>query len=164
MKNTGKVLGFDYGLARIGVAVGDVQTRTVQPLTTLRCRDGRPEWRRLEELCATWLPCCLVVGKPDERSPPRLLRHLQGFVSGLRRRLDLPVHAASETCTSNEAYALLKRRRRAIRKEEIDKAAAALIVEGWLADYAKTPCARRPRTPAPMNARGNPPKPRPARR
>ena len=138
MKSAGKVLGFDYGLARIGVAVGDLQTRSVQPLTTLRCRDGRPEWRRLEELCATWLPCCIVVGQPDERSPRLLLRHLQGFVSGLRRRLDVPVHAASEAYTSNEAYALLKQRRRPIRREEIDKIAAALIVEGWFADEAKT--------------------------
>lgn len=144
MENADKVLGFDYGLARIGVAVGDVQTRTVQPLTTLRCRDGRPEWRRLEELCETWLPCCIVVGKPDDRSPRRLLRHLQGFVSALRRRLGVPVHAACEAYTSSEAYALLKRRRRPIRKEEIDKTAAALIVEGWLADQVKTPCVRRP--------------------
>ena len=139
MKNADKVLGFDYGLARIGVAVGDLQTRTVQPLTTLRCRDGRPEWRRLEQLCATWLPCCIVVGKPDERSPRLLLRRLQGFVSGLRRRLNLPVHTASEAYTSNEAYALLKQRRRPIRREEIDKTAAALIVEGWFATEAKTP-------------------------
>ena len=144
MANAGKVLGFDYGLARIGVAVGDVQTRTAQPLTTLRCRDGRPEWRRLEELCATWLPCCIVVGEPDQRSPPQLLRRLQGFVSGLRRRLDVPVHTASEAYTSHEAYALLKQRRRAIRKEEIDKTAAALIVEGWFADDANTPDLRRP--------------------
>ena len=144
MASADKVLGFDYGLARIGVAVGDVQTRTVQPLTTLRCRDGRPEWRRLEELCATWLPCCIVVGKPDERSPPRLLRRLQGFVAALRRRLGVPVHTASEAYTSREAYALLKRRRRAIRREEIDKTAAALIVEGWLADEANAPGARRP--------------------
>ena len=133
MADADKVLGFDYGLARIGVAVGDVHTRVAQPLTTLRCRDGRPEWRQIEKLCDDWLPCCVVVGKPDDDSPARLLRQLRGFVAVLRRRLHVPVHAASEAYTSLEAYHLLRQRRRKIDKEEIDRTAAALLLEGWLA-------------------------------
>ena len=131
-----KVLGFDYGLARIGVAVGDVHTRIVQPLTTLACRKGSPEWRRIEALLQTWLPCRVVVGKPGDTSPPELLHALNRFVSGLRRRFNGPVETADEAWTSNDAYRLLKQRRSAggarIRKEEIDKTAAALILEGWL--------------------------------
>lgn len=134
-----KVLGFDYGLARIGVAVGDVDTRIVQPLTTLACKKGSPEWRRIEALLQTWLPCRVVVGKPGGHSPPQLLHALNRFVSGLRRRFNGPVETADEAWTSDDAYRLLKQRRSAgdggkIRKEEIDKTAAALILEGWLAN------------------------------
>lgn len=135
--NSDKVLGFDYGLARIGVAVGDVHTRIVQPLTTLACNKGNPEWRRIDALLQTWLPRRVVVGKPGGHSPPQLLHALNRFLSGLRRRFDGPVETADEAWTSDDAYRLLKQRRRAgdggrIRKEEIDKTAAALILEGWL--------------------------------
>ena len=142
-----KVLGFDYGLARIGVAVGDVQTRATQPLTTLACKKGRPEWRRIETLFLAWLPCRLIVGKPDDDSPPELMHALNRFVSGLRRRFDVPVHTADEAHTSGDAYSLLRERRRRdaharsggrIRKGEIDKTAAALILEGWLSQPART--------------------------
>ncbi len=136
VNDSDKVLGFDYGLARIGVAVGDVQTRIVQPLTTLACGKGGPEWRRIEALLQTWLPCRVVVGKPGDASPPELLHALNRFVSGLRRRFDGPVETADEAWTSDDAYRLLKQRRISggarIRKEEIDKTAAALILENWL--------------------------------
>ena len=49
---TGTLLGFDYGPRKIGVAVGQQVTATAAPLTTLRCRDERPDWPILASLAA----------------------------------------------------------------------------------------------------------------
>ena len=42
------VLGFDYGLKRIGVATGQCITATAAPLNPLAARDGVPDWGHVE--------------------------------------------------------------------------------------------------------------------
>ena len=57
-------LGLDFGLKRIGVAVGNAERRTAQALSTVAARDGVPNWRQLEKQVERWLPTLLVVGLP----------------------------------------------------------------------------------------------------
>ena len=44
------VLGFDFGLARIGVATGQTLTKTATPLTILKAQQGQPDWTQVEQL------------------------------------------------------------------------------------------------------------------
>ncbi|MEL0223918.1 MAG: Holliday junction resolvase RuvX, partial [Gammaproteobacteria bacterium] len=57
-------IGFDYGLARIGVATGQTLTQTASPLTALPAKDGTPQWEEIEKLLAEWKPDVVVVGLP----------------------------------------------------------------------------------------------------
>jgi putative Holliday junction resolvase len=51
----GYILGFDFGLRRIGVAVGQATTRTATALLTVG--NGRkPDWAALDRLVAEWKP------------------------------------------------------------------------------------------------------------
>ena len=43
------VLGFDFGLARIGVATGQTVTKTATPLTILKAQQGQPDWTQVEQ-------------------------------------------------------------------------------------------------------------------
>ncbi|MBT5701472.1 MAG: Holliday junction resolvase RuvX, partial [Gammaproteobacteria bacterium] len=50
------VMGFDFGMGKIGVAVGQRITGTANPLTILKARDGIPNWAQLEKLIQEWQP------------------------------------------------------------------------------------------------------------
>ena len=64
MKSSGRVLAFDWGLRNIGVAVGNRQLGTSEPLTIVRARDGVADWQTIGKLLSEWEPEILIVGDP----------------------------------------------------------------------------------------------------
>lgn len=137
------VLGFDYGKARIGVAVMNTLTGVATPQSTIAARDGKPDWDTLSRCLKSWNPARLVVGMPrkldgaDSAMQEPILR----FVRQLEGRYGLPVDVVNEQLSSREAEQRLKQarqagRKRKIRKEEIDQVAAAIILESWMQEYA----------------------------
>ena len=54
------VLAFDFGLKRIGVAVGEPELRIAHPLPAR----SRISFAEIEELVDEWQPAALVVGLP----------------------------------------------------------------------------------------------------
>ena len=58
------LLAFDFGLQRIGVAVGQEITRSATPLPTLSAKKGEPDWSAVSQLITTWHPTALLVGLP----------------------------------------------------------------------------------------------------
>jgi len=133
------IIAFDYGLRRIGVAVGQSVTRSASPVGTLNCRDGIPDLGKLDAIVRDWTPSRLVVGLPvhADGSPSEMQANVEAFVTQLARYA-LPVVTIDERYTSVEAETALKNARAAgtrgrIRKEHIDAAAAVLIAERYLA-------------------------------
>ena len=128
----GTLLGFDFGPAKIGVAVGQTLTGTASPLETLRAVQQRPDWEGITRLIKTWEPEALVVGIPynmddTEAEPaPRARR----FARQLEGRYHLPVHLVDERLTSIEAKRDYLPNPKRI--EELDAVAAKLILETWL--------------------------------
>ena len=66
MPETGnrRILAFDFGTRRIGVASGQELLGTGQPLAMIPARDGIPDWQQVEKLLAEWQPDIVVVGLP----------------------------------------------------------------------------------------------------
>lgn len=132
------LLGFDFGTRKIGVAVGQLVTRSASPLITLRSRNERPDWEQIEALIRDWKPVGLVVGLPFNMDDtevdwsPRVHR----FARQLHGRYHLPVHLIDERLTSIEARRQLVARpgHKAPTLEAVDALAAALILETWLGE------------------------------
>src|SRR5690606_40137579 len=59
-----RLLAFDFGTRRIGVASGQEMLGTGQPLALLPARDGIPDWQQIEALLAEWQPDIVLVGLP----------------------------------------------------------------------------------------------------
>lgn len=59
-----RVLAFDYGTRRIGVASGQEMLGTGQPVAMIPARDGIPDWSKVEALLQEWQPDLVVVGLP----------------------------------------------------------------------------------------------------
>ena len=132
------VLGFDYGLKRIGVATGQRITATATPLHALAAQDGVPDWQRVEAVIKEWLPHALLVGLPlnMDDSESELSRLARKFARRLEGRFALPVFMVDERLTSRSARELLVDigARRKGKLPSLDSTAAVLMVEGWLSE------------------------------
>ena len=140
------LLGFDYGLKRIGVAVGQELTGTATALVTVRATDGKPDWDAITKLIEQWNPDELVVGLPLNMDGTfhELSYKAQRFGNQLHGRYNLRAHFMDERLSSLEAERQLKNLRQApiknaqkkksrkIQKTDIDKIAAKVILESWL--------------------------------
>jgi len=133
------VLGFDFGLARIGVAVSSPLTGVASSLTVLHARQGEPDWAGILQLVREWRPVVLVVGMPRklDGSPSAMQEAITAFVRRLGQQTGLPVELANEQLSSREAEQRLRLarqsgRKRKVRKEEIDQLAAVIILENWM--------------------------------
>lgn len=134
------LLAFDYGAKRIGVAVGDSQLGSANALTTLANHAG-PDWDAIGALLAEWQPSRVIVGLPQHHdgTPGTTAKACRRFARQLAGRYNLPVDMVDERLTSRDAEQRLRSARstgmlgRRIRKTDIDRLAAQLILENWLA-------------------------------
>lgn len=130
------VIGFDFGLKRIGLATGQTITGTASPLATLTAVNQAPDWSSIAGHIRQWRPDALVVGIPYllDGSETDITRAARNFSKELERRFQLPVYTIDESLTSFEAEQHLKQDMKIAKhnKGEIDKMAAAIIVQNWL--------------------------------
>ncbi len=135
------VLAFDFGLKRIGIASGDTLTGTAAPRAAAAVRETGPDWDVIERHVRDVHPRLFIVGAPYnvDGSPGKIAPQANRFAAELERRFGLPVKRVDERWSSIDATAALKaqrasgERKRRIRREDIDSAAAAVILERWLA-------------------------------
>lgn len=129
----GAVLAFDFGEKRIGVAVGEWETRTAHPLETIGGEANAPRFARIGELIAEWRPVELVVGLPCglDGEEHDLTRRCRRFANQLAGRFSLPVRLVDERLTSVEAERRLREAGRAVRahKATVDRLAAQEILQ-----------------------------------
>lgn len=125
-------LAFDFGLRRIGTAVGQDVTGTAQALETVAVRDGRPDWQAISRLVETWQPELFVIGRPlpADGSAPELGPAIEKFARRLQGRYYKPVSFIDERLSS---YAALGDARNAERLG-LDAVAARFILETWFAE------------------------------
>ena len=131
-----RIVGFDFGLKRIGVAVGNPKFQTAQALTTLAAKEGVPVWNQVHEIIGQWKPAYLVVGLPlsmdgDETD---ISRNARKFGAQLTEQTNLEVLFVDERLTSVIADQLLEesaaqgKRKQARNKAARDQLAAELIL------------------------------------
>jgi putative holliday junction resolvase len=138
------VLAFDFGLKRIGIASADTLTRTAAPRRAAQV-GANPDWEEIERNVLALRPKLLIVGEPynADGSPGVLAPAVRRFAAELERRFGLPVKMVDERWSSLEATEALKaqrssgERRKRVRKEDIDSAAAAVILERWLSGESR---------------------------
>lgn len=137
-----RVLGFDFGLRRIGIAIGQSLTGTASPVAILLADNGVPQsWPAIDALIKEWNPNVLVVGIPlnMDGSECSVTTAAKGFMQALQARTLLPVHPVDERLTTKEARLQLKEQQRTkISAQRVDALAACLIVETWLSTHFNT--------------------------
>ena len=122
--------GFDFGIKRIGIAVGNTLTGQATPLETVKAIDNAARFKRIGELIALWRPARLVVGEPfhPDGAEHEMTLRCRRFANQLHGRFNLPVQLVDERYSSAVIQAK--------RGEIIDAKAAAIILQQYFDDHA----------------------------
>lgn len=135
----GVALGFDYGTKKIGVAVGQLLTKSASPLPILYRVKEDIDWASIAALVKQWRPFALVVGLPlyMDGKPQWITQEATNFALALKKRFSVPVYVADERLTSAEARSQVfaSGGYKALKKTAIDSLAAKLILEQWLQQF-----------------------------
>lgn len=126
------VLGFDFGLKRIGVAVGNSLLGRAQPLAIVSGPDNAAKFAAIEKLIAQWQPGRCIVGVPlhPDGAPNEMTARCKRFAHQLHGRFGV------ETVLIDERYssAVLSQKR----GEHIDDQAASVILQQYFDETAST--------------------------
>ena len=131
-----RILGLDVGSKTIGLAVSDPLGITAQGLETIRRKNKRLDFERLERVVREREIAEIVVGYPLRMSGAEgtQAEKMRRFAEELRQRFQLPVHLWDERLSSAQANRLLRETEMSIKRrgEVVDRLAAVLILQSWM--------------------------------
>jgi putative Holliday junction resolvase len=122
------LLAFDYGVKKIGVAIGNTLTYQARPLQILVSSTREQRFAAIAALLNSWQPNRVIVGLPlatDGGEQYASLR-CRRFANQLHGRFGLPVELVDERGSSVEAQELLGT------NAADDAMAAAVILQRYL--------------------------------
>ena len=136
-----RIIGLDYGEARIGVAVSDILETIANPLDTICEKDREKQLEKVCEVIKRERAEKIVVGLPKrmDGSMGHRAEYTKEFAEELAKMCDIPCVMWDERLSSSEAHRLLdtggvggKKR-----KTKVDKIAAVLILQTYLDSQIK---------------------------
>lgn len=130
------VLGFDFGLKNIGIAVGQELTYTANALTVIKARDGIPDWQQIAAILEQWQPQLFVVGLPlnMDGTEQEMTAAARRFGHRLNGRFQIPVAWQDERLTTFEALDQLgiRSKMQSNNHGDVDRISAQVILQSWL--------------------------------
>ncbi len=133
-----RILAIDPGTVRLGLALSDPSGKIAQPLSVLARRSEAEDLKALTELVERHEVGLIVIGLPrlmDGRIDAAA-QEAQAFGAHVAQATGRPVAYWDERLTSvaAERFLIEQGKRRSKRRQEIDRVAATLLLQGYL-DY-----------------------------
>lgn len=127
-----RILGIDYGSKRVGIALGDTESRIATPWSVLPNEGALALLSKIHDIVERDLVSEIVVGIPRPLKDPKLendqIREVRKFIAGLQG-FGLPLHEEDEALSSKLAARQVAA---AGEKGKRDDLAAAAILQTWL--------------------------------
>lgn len=134
-----KILGLDYGMRKIGVAIGQTLLGTATPLGLISCQKGIPNWPQLSQFISEWFPDRIVIGMPYhlDESENEITEKVKFFGAQVATKYRLPVFFEDEKLTTKLVHselAELSHYKKSPRKipSLIDAYSACMIIESYI--------------------------------
>ncbi|MFZ2804564.1 MAG: Holliday junction resolvase RuvX [Patescibacteria group bacterium] len=127
-----RVLGIDYGAKRVGIALGDTESKIANPWGTLTNEGALALIAKIHEIVVRDLVETIIVGIPrplrDSSHENEQVREVRKFIAGIEG-LGVPVHEQDETLSSKMAA---RQAAEMGEREKRDDLAASNILQTWL--------------------------------
>lgn len=126
------LLAFDFGLKRIGVAIGNTLLKEARPLTVISAETNDAKFAAIGALMQEWQPERCVVGLPlhSDGAENEMTARCRRFGNQLTGRFGVPTVLVDERYSS----AVLAQRR----GQAVDDEAAALILQQYFNDHVSS--------------------------
>ncbi len=128
-----KILGIDYGRKKIGIAVGDTDTKLAEPLMTVK--NFKFLILNFKTILNDQMIKKIIIGTPGGK----IEAEIKKFGQEVKKETGLPVEYFDETLTTQDAQEILiaSGRKRKSRKEKEDSVAAAIMLQLFIESH---PC------------------------
>ena len=131
-----KVLAIDYGEKRVGLAIGDSENKIAMPLKTIKNNGYENTCKEIVDLVKEWEVNRIVIGLPEIHPDQKINKKISHFSKILKKNANVNIIFYNEDYSSNYAQTELTSqmkvgRKKSINKEEIDRIAAAIILQSY---------------------------------
>ena len=129
------IIAIDFGLTHIGLAVGQRVTNSASGLTTIKAKNGSPNWKELNILIDEYSPSLLLVGFPlnMDGTTSEMSEKAKTFATLLKEKTQVPVCLVDERLSSKEAFEIPNDPKKIHDyNATIHEITASLIAQTWL--------------------------------
>ena len=124
-----QIVSFDFGTKKIGIAVGQTETKTSSPLEIIFNKNNAVNWVKISSIINEWKPDLLLVGKPlnMDGTDSDIMEKVDIFFKKLGKVTKVPCEYVDERLTSFEARQSLADNK----TDLIDAHAAKILIDHW---------------------------------
>jgi len=132
-----KILAFDYGEARIGIAIKPTDQSSAEPLITLK--NDASLWPQIEGLINLHEPDLIVVGRPRNLEGDSTAQTIKAeqFAVKLAGSYNNKIELQDEALTTEHAEERIPKNLSSNRRDVIDQYAACIILEHYIQEAQK---------------------------
>ena len=127
-----QIVSFDFGVKKIGVAVGQTKTRTSSPLEIIFNKNNKINWNSIQSIVEEWRPELILIGKPlnMDGTDSDIMKEVDIFFKKLEKITKIPCEYVDERLTSFEARQNLIE----LKNDLVDAQAAKILIDNWLSE------------------------------
>ena len=124
-----QIISFDYGTKKIGVAVGQTQTKTASPLNVIFNKKNKTNWDAIIEVIEEWKPELILIGMPlnMDGTDSEIMKRVENFKKKLKNISSVKCEFIDERLTTFEARLEVKD----LNIKTVDSHAAKILIENW---------------------------------
>ena len=122
-----QILAIDFGLKKVGLAIGNTLTKTSMPISTIFYKSKHELFNLLEEHVIEWKPEFIIIGNPlnMDQTESEMSKLAEKFSNQFSKKFNLAVQLVDERLSSFEAKEFAK-------DDNLDAMAAKLILDSWM--------------------------------
>ena len=122
-----QILAIDFGLKKVGLAIGNTLTKTSMPISTIFYKSKQELFNLLEKHVIEWKPAFIIIGNPlnMDQTESEMSKLAEKFSTQFSKKFNLAVQLVDERLSSFEAKEFAK-------DDNLDAMAAKLILDSWM--------------------------------
>ena len=122
-----QILAIDFGLKKVGLAIGNTLTKTSMPISTIFYNSKQELFNLLEKHVIEWKPEFIIIGNPlnMDQTESEMSKLAEKFSTQFSKKFNLAVELVDERLSSFEAKEFTK-------DDNLDAMAAKLILDSWM--------------------------------
>ena len=122
-----QILAIDFGLKKVGLAIGNTLTKTSMPISTIFYKSQQELFNLLEKHVIEWKPEFIIIGNPlnMDQTESEMSKLAEKFSTQFSKKFNLTVKLVDERLSSFEAKEFAK-------DDNLDAMAAKLILDSWM--------------------------------